>query len=87
MVALTSRLQHEFNYSDVTLEKKGLKRLDIDPRNPAVGWAIDFSAQALRDITIGQGGKMDGFLMRSSFQISVSRNSWRFWLLPVISGI
>ena len=72
MVALTSRLQHEFNYSDVTLEKKGLKRLDIDPRNPAVGWAIDFSAQALRDITIGQGGKMDGFLMRSSFQISVS---------------
>ncbi len=72
MVALTSRIQHEFNYSDATLEKKGLKRLDIDPRNPAVGWAIDFSAQALRDITIGQGGKMDGFLMRSSFQISVS---------------
>ncbi|MBN2858947.1 MAG: formate--tetrahydrofolate ligase [Sphaerochaetaceae bacterium] len=72
MVALTSRMQHEFNYSDTTLEKKGLKRLDIDPRNPAVGWAIDFSAQALRDITIGQGGKMDGFLMKSSFQISVS---------------
>lgn len=72
MVALTSRIQHEFNYSDATLEKKGLKRLDIDPRNPAVGWAIDFSAQALRDITIGQGGKMDGFLMKSSFQISVS---------------
>lgn len=72
MVALTSRIQHEFNYSDATLEKKGLKRLDIDPRNPAVGWAIDFSAQALRDITIGQGGKMNGFLMKSSFQISVS---------------
>lgn len=72
MVALTSRIQHEFNYSDATLEKKGLKRLDIDPRTPAVGWAIDFSAQALRDITIGQGGKMDGFLMKSSFQISVS---------------
>ena len=26
----------------------------------------------LRDITIGQGGKMDGFLMQSGFAISVS---------------
>ncbi|MFO8065191.1 MAG: formate--tetrahydrofolate ligase [Spirochaetota bacterium] len=72
MVAVTSRLQHEFNYSDATLSKKNLKRLDIDPRNPAMGWAIDFSAQALRDIIIGLGGKMDGFMMRSSFQITVS---------------
>ena len=72
MVALTSRIQHEYNYSDETLNKKNLKRLDIDPNNPSIGWAIDFSAQALRDITIGQGGKMDGFMMKSSFQISVS---------------
>ncbi|MDC7227093.1 MAG: formate--tetrahydrofolate ligase [Spirochaetales bacterium] len=72
MVALTSRLQHEFNYSDETLEKKGLKRLDIDPRNPAIGWAIDFSAQSLREIMIGLGGKMDGFMMKSGFQITVS---------------
>jgi formate--tetrahydrofolate ligase len=72
MVALTSRIQHEFNYGDETLEKKGLKRLDIDPRNPAIGWAIDFSAQALREILIGIGGKMDGFMMKSGFQITVS---------------
>jgi len=72
MVALTSRLQHEFNYKDDVLAKKNLKRLDIDPRNPAMGWAIDFSAQSLRDIVIGIGGKMDGFMMRSSFQITVS---------------
>ena len=37
MVALTSRLQHEFNYGDVTLTKKNLKRLNIDPRNLAMG--------------------------------------------------
>ena len=72
MVALTSRIQHEFNYDDEVLKKKGLKRLDIDPRNPAVGWAIDFSAQALREIIIGLGGKMDGFMMKSGFQITVS---------------
>ena len=72
MVALTSRMQHEFNYSDAVLEKKSLKRLDIDPRNPAMGWAIDLSAQALREILIGIGGKMDGFMMKSGFQITVS---------------
>jgi len=72
MVALTSRAQHEFNYGDKTLEKKGLSRLNIDPYNPAIGWAIDFSAQALREIIIGLGGKMDGFMMKSGFQITVS---------------
>lgn len=72
MVAVTSCLQHEFNYSDAVLARKNLKRLNIDPRNPAMGWAIDFSAQALREILIGIGGKMDGFLMKSSFQITVS---------------
>jgi formate--tetrahydrofolate ligase len=72
MVAMTSRIQHEFNYTDSFLSKRNLKRLDIDPRNPAMGWTIDFSAQALREILIGLGGKMDGFLMKSGFQITVS---------------
>jgi len=72
MVALTSRLQHEFNYNDGALAKKGLRRLNIDPRNVGMRWSIDFCAQALRDIIIGIGDKMDGFLMRSGFQITVS---------------
>ncbi|MGY4706202.1 formate--tetrahydrofolate ligase [Candidatus Bipolaricaulota sp. J31] len=72
MVAITARLQHEFNYSDEQLAKRGLKRLDIDPRRVEWKWAIDFCAQALRRIIIGLGGKMDGFMMESGFQISVS---------------
>lgn len=72
MVALTSRMQHEFNYGDITLEKKGLRRLNIDPRNIAIKWSMDFSAQALRDIIIGLGSKMDGLMMNSGFQITVS---------------
>lgn len=72
MVALTSRLQHEFNYTDEVLSKKKLKRLNIDPRNLAIGWSIDYCAQALREIIIGIGGKMDGFMLRSGFQITVS---------------
>ncbi len=72
MVAVTSRVQHEFNYDDETLAKKGLKRLNIDPRNVEMRWIMDFCAQALRDIIIGIGGKMDGFMMQSGFAISVS---------------
>lgn len=72
MVALTARMQHEFNYNDDELAKRNLKRLDIDPRNVEFGWIIDFCAQALRNIIIGIGGKMDGFMMKSSFGIAVS---------------
>ena len=72
MVAATSRMQHEFNYGDDILESKNLRRLDINPRNMNIGWSMDFCAQALRDIVIGIGGKMDGFMMKSGFQITVS---------------
>ena len=72
MVALTSRMQHEFNYNDAQLAERKLKRLDIDPNNVEMGWIIDFCAQALRNIIIGIGGKMDGFMMNSKFAIAVS---------------
>ncbi len=72
MVALTSRMQHERNYSDARLAKIGLRRLDIDPTNVEMGWVIDFCAQALRNINIGIGGKMDGYMMQSKFAIAVS---------------
>jgi formate--tetrahydrofolate ligase len=72
MVALTARMQHEFNYNDEQLAKRNLKRLNIDPRNVQMGWIMDFCAQALRKIIIGIGGKMDGFMMESRFDIAVS---------------
>lgn len=72
MVALTSRMQHENNYDDKKLAERGLKRLDIDPARVQMKWVIDFCAQALRNITIGKGGKMDGYEMESGFAITVS---------------
>jgi formate--tetrahydrofolate ligase len=72
MVALTARMQHEFNYTDEQLSKRKLKRLNIDPKNVEMGWVMDFCAQALRHIIIGMGGKMDGFMMPSKFGIAVS---------------
>ena len=72
MVALTSRMQHERNYDDARLAKSHLKRLDIDPDRIQMKWVMDFCAQALRNMTIGKGGKMDGYEMESGFAITVS---------------
>ncbi len=72
MVALTARMQHERNYDDDRLAARNLRRLDIDPERIQIRWLMDFCAQALRNITIGKGGKMDGLEMESGFDISVS---------------
>lgn len=73
MVALTARLQHERNYDDEKLERLGrVRRLDIDPTRVELGWAIDFCAQALRQIIVGIGGRQDGYMMKSWFGIAVS---------------
>jgi formate--tetrahydrofolate ligase len=72
MVALTSRMQHERNYDDARLAKSTLKRIDIDPESVQMKWAMDFCAQALRNIRIGRGGRMDGYEMDSGFQITAS---------------
>jgi formate--tetrahydrofolate ligase len=76
MVALTSRLQHERNYTDEQLERlSGMKRIDIDPTKVEMGWIMDFCCQALRNIIIGidgVNGKSDGFMMKSKFGIAVS---------------
>ncbi len=73
MVALTSRMQHERNYNDEQLERLShMRRLEIDPNRVEMGWVIDFCAQSLRNIIIGIGGRMDGYLMQSRFAIAVS---------------
>jgi len=73
MVALTARMQHERNYDDARLARLSrMRRLDIDPTRVEMGWIIDFCAQSLRNIIIGLGDRMDGFLMQSKFGIAVS---------------
>ncbi|MFC1910876.1 formate--tetrahydrofolate ligase, partial [Chloroflexota bacterium] len=73
MVAMTSRMQHERNYDDEQLARlTRIRRLDIDPSRVEMGWIIDFCAQSLRNIIIGLGGRMDGYMMQSKFGIAVS---------------
>jgi methylenetetrahydrofolate dehydrogenase (NADP+)/methenyltetrahydrofolate cyclohydrolase/formyltetrahydrofolate synthetase len=73
MVALTSRMMHERNYTDEQLQRlTRMRRLDIDPTRVEFGWVMDFCAQSLRNIIIGIGGRMDGYMMQSKFGIAVS---------------
>jgi formate--tetrahydrofolate ligase len=73
MVALTARMQHERNYNDEQLQRlTRMRRLDIDPCRVEMGWVIDFCAQALRNIIIGIGGRLDGYMMQSKFGIAPS---------------
>jgi len=73
MVALTSRMMHERNYNDEQLARlTRMRRLDIDPTRVEMGWVMDFCAQSLRNIIIGMGGRMDGYMMQSKFAITVS---------------
>lgn len=72
MVALNSRMQHERNHDDSWLAERGLKRLDIDENRVQFRWAIDFCAQGLRNIQIGNGGRLDGYAMNSGFYITVA---------------
>ncbi|MEW6184565.1 MAG: formate--tetrahydrofolate ligase [Thermodesulfobacteriota bacterium] len=73
MVAMTARMQHERNYNDEQLKRlTKMRRLDIDPTRVEMGWIIDFCAQALRNINIGIGGRLDGYMMQSKFGIAVS---------------
>lgn len=72
MVALNARMQHERNYDDEQLLLRQLRRLDVDPARVEMGWIIDFCAQGLRRIFMGNGGKMDGYPMESKFGIAAS---------------
>jgi methylenetetrahydrofolate dehydrogenase (NADP+)/methenyltetrahydrofolate cyclohydrolase/formyltetrahydrofolate synthetase len=73
MVALTARMQHERNYADEQLQKlTRMRRLDVDPTRVEFSWVMDFCAQALRNIIIGIGGRNDGTMMKSQFNITPS---------------
>ena len=86
MVAMTSRMQHEFNYDDAQLAKRNLKRLNIDPRNIEMGWILDFCAQSLRNMIIGMGTtKADGFMMQSKTGIAVSSEVMA--ILSIFNGL
>ncbi len=70
--ALDARLYHENRQSDEQLEKLGLKRLNIDPYNISWNRVVDVNDRALRNITIGLGGHLDGVPRENGYDITVA---------------
>jgi len=70
--AIDARLYHEFRMTDERLAKAGLTRLNIDPYNISWNRVVDMNDRALRNITIGLGGKLDGFPRMAGYDITVA---------------
>jgi methylenetetrahydrofolate dehydrogenase (NADP+) / methenyltetrahydrofolate cyclohydrolase / formyltetrahydrofolate synthetase len=71
--AIDARIQHESSMSDeALLERSGIPRLDIDPYGVMWNRVLDVSDRALRNVMIGLGGKGDGRLRQTGFDITVA---------------
>jgi len=70
--AIDARMMHERNNSDAAWEKKGLKKLNINPYSITWNRVVDVNDRELRHIAIGLGGKWDGFPRESEFDITVA---------------
>ncbi|MDM8518528.1 formate--tetrahydrofolate ligase [Anaerolineales bacterium HSG6] len=70
--AIDARLFHEFRMTDERLAQAGLTRLNIDPYNIAWSRVVDVNDRALRNVTIGLGGRMDGFPRMGGYDITVA---------------
>jgi methylenetetrahydrofolate dehydrogenase (NADP+)/methenyltetrahydrofolate cyclohydrolase/formyltetrahydrofolate synthetase/formate--tetrahydrofolate ligase len=70
--AIDARMMHERNNSDAAWEKKGLKKLNINPYSITWNRVVDVNDRELRHIAIGLGSKWDGFPRESEFDITVA---------------
>jgi len=70
--AIDARILHERDLSDKGMEKRGLKRLDIDPYTITWNRVVDICDRALRNVIVGLGDKTDGAPRQSGFDISVA---------------
>jgi len=70
--AIDARMMHERNNADVAWEKKGLKKLNINPYSITWNRVVDVNDRELRHIAVGLGGKGDGFPRESGFDITVA---------------
>ncbi|MDC7233148.1 MAG: formate--tetrahydrofolate ligase [Spirochaetales bacterium] len=70
--AVDARIYHESRWSDAFLEKQGLKRISPDMYNVLWRRVVDINDRTLRNVMVGMGGKGDGPLRQSGFDITVA---------------
>jgi len=70
--AIDARIYHESRWSDAFFERRGMKKLHIDPYSITWNRVIDMNDRAVRSVLIGMGEKGDGPLRQSGFDITVA---------------
>ncbi len=70
--AIDARIYHENRWSDSFFEKRGMKKLHIDPYSVTWNRVVDMNDRALRNILIGLGSIGDGPLRQAGFDITVA---------------
>ncbi len=70
--AIDARLHHEGRWSDAFFEKRGLKKLNIEPTSITWNRVVDINDRSLRNITVGKGGLQDGPVREGHFDITVA---------------
>ncbi|MBN1260387.1 MAG: formate--tetrahydrofolate ligase [Anaerolineae bacterium] len=70
--AIDARIYHESRWSDAFFERKGLRKLHIDPYSITWNRVVDMNDRALRNVMVGMGALGDGPLRQSGFDITVA---------------
>ncbi len=72
--AIDTRLYHESRQSDEALERRGIKRLDIDPDTITWNRVVDITDRSLRQIEVGlaDAEASDAFPRKTGYDITVA---------------
>ena len=70
--AIDSRMMHERRLSDRALSRVNLKRLNIEPYSILWNRVVDVEDAAARQIIIGLGGRRNGVMRETGFDITVA---------------
>lgn len=70
--AIDNQLYHESRWSDTYFEKRGLRKLHIDPYSISWNRVMDLNDRVLRRVITGMGELADGPVRQGGFDISVA---------------
>ncbi len=70
--AIDARIYHESRWSDRFFERRGMRKLHIDPYSITWNRVVDVNDRALRNIIVGLGAKADGPIRQAGFDITVA---------------
>jgi methylenetetrahydrofolate dehydrogenase (NADP+)/methenyltetrahydrofolate cyclohydrolase/formyltetrahydrofolate synthetase len=70
--AIDARIYHEGRWSDSFFERRGMRKLNIDPYSITWNRVVDVNDRALRKIIVGLGDIGDGPIRQAGYDISVA---------------